>query len=206
MVDPFGLVNIIAEYNGSGTLVNRYAYGYGLTAANDNLYTFDGNGNTSELTNASGQLVNKYLYEPFGGSLYKSETSTNDFEFVGQLGVMNLGNDLLYMRNRFYTPTLGRFMNEDPIGLAGGDVSFYRYVLNDPVNALDPWGLKECTEICSLKKGEFKSNVLDHYLGGGPASSLTWYETCPQSYPIFDSACLVSTGKPPFSPNHPFPW
>ena len=141
MVDPFGLGNIIAEYNGSGTLVNRYAHGYGLIAANDNLYTFDGNGNTSELTNASGQLVNKYLYEPFGGSLYKSETSTNDFEFVGQLGIMNLGNDLLYMRNRFYTPTLGRFMNEDPIGLAGGDVSFYRYVSNDPVNWVDPEGL-----------------------------------------------------------------
>jgi len=32
-------------------------------------------------------------------------------------------------------------MAEDPIGLAGGDVSFYRYVSNDPVNLVDPWGL-----------------------------------------------------------------
>jgi uncharacterized protein RhaS with RHS repeats len=33
-------------------------------------------------------------------------------------------------------------MAEDPIGLAGGDVSFYRYVQNDPVNWVDPWGLE----------------------------------------------------------------
>ncbi len=141
MIDPFGLGNIMAEYNSAGDAVNRYTYGHGLVAANSDFYTFDGNGNTSELTDTTGQTVNKYLYEPFGGSLYQSETRSNDFEFVGQLGVMNLDNDLLYMRNRFYSPSLGRFMNEDPIGLAGGDVSLYRYVGNDPVNWVDPWGL-----------------------------------------------------------------
>jgi len=54
---------------------------------------------------------------------------------------MTMDNDLIYMRNRFYFPAFGRFMSEDPIGLAGGDVNLYRYVLNDPVNAVDPWGL-----------------------------------------------------------------
>ena len=39
------------------------------------------------------------------------------------------------------TPSTGRFMSEDPIGLAGGDVSFYRYVMNDPLNWVDPEGL-----------------------------------------------------------------
>jgi len=45
------------------------------------------------------------------------------------------------MRNRFYSPSTGRFITEDPIGFAGGDISFYRYVLNDPVNLVDPLGL-----------------------------------------------------------------
>ncbi len=53
----------------------------------------------------------------------------------------NIGNDLTYMRNRFYMPSTGRFYSEDPIGLAGGDVSFYRYVGNDPVSFIDPEGL-----------------------------------------------------------------
>ncbi len=49
--------------------------------------------------------------------------------------------DLVYMRNRFYSPSIGRFISEDPIGLAGGDLLFYRYVGNDPVNLVDPSGL-----------------------------------------------------------------
>jgi RHS repeat-associated protein len=59
---------------------------------------------------------------------------------VSQFGVRQTDDDLLYMRNRFYAPSLGRFMTEDPIGLAGGDVGLYRYVQNDPVNFVDPTG------------------------------------------------------------------
>ncbi len=44
------------------------------------------------------------------------------------------------MRNRFYAMETGRFISEDPIGLAGGDISFYRYVKNDPVNWVDSDG------------------------------------------------------------------
>ncbi len=47
------------------------------------------------------------------------------------------------MRNRFYSSSIGRFISEDPIGLADGDLLFYRYVGNDPVNAVDPIGLSE---------------------------------------------------------------
>jgi uncharacterized protein RhaS with RHS repeats len=37
-------------------------------------------------------------------------------------------------------PTLGRFINGDPLGFAGGDVNFYVYVQNNPVNFIDPDG------------------------------------------------------------------
>ena len=33
---------------------------------------------------------------------------------------------------------MGRFINPDPIGLAGGDSNLYAYVGNDPMNATDP--------------------------------------------------------------------
>jgi hypothetical protein len=41
-----------------------------------------------------------------------------------------------------YDPTVGRFLEEDPIGLAGGGTNFYRYCEDDPVNASDPSGLE----------------------------------------------------------------
>jgi len=45
-----------------------------------------------------------------------------------------------YYRARYYDPKIGRFIGEDPIGFQGGDVNFYAYVGNQPVNRLDPLG------------------------------------------------------------------
>jgi len=45
------------------------------------------------------------------------------------------------MRARYYDPDVGRFISEDPIGFAGGDVNLYAYVGNNPILFVDPWGL-----------------------------------------------------------------
>jgi RHS repeat-associated protein len=47
---------------------------------------------------------------------------------------------LIYMRNRYYSPRLERFLNEDPIGISGG-LNTYAFVGGDPVNSADPSGL-----------------------------------------------------------------
>src|SRR5690606_545871 len=44
-------------------------------------------------------------------------------------------------RARMYDPKLGRFISEDPIGFAGGDVNLYGYVWNNPLHFTDPMGL-----------------------------------------------------------------
>ena len=50
-------------------------------------------------------------------------------------------NGLYYMRARYYDPSVGRFISEDPLGFGGGDVNLSAYVRNNPVNRIDPNGL-----------------------------------------------------------------
>ncbi|NBT25804.1 MAG: hypothetical protein EBT09_04480, partial [Actinobacteria bacterium] len=48
---------------------------------------------------------------------------------------------LAYVRHRDYSPTLGRFIERDPIGFEAGDNNWYRFVANGPTIAVDPTGL-----------------------------------------------------------------
>jgi RHS repeat-associated protein len=63
---------------------------------------------------------------------------TNNFRFPGQYYDSETGYHYNY--HRYYDPKTGRYLTPDPIGLAGG-INPYVYVLNDPVNAIDPEGL-----------------------------------------------------------------
>ena len=47
---------------------------------------------------------------------------------------------LHYNWHRYYDPSIGRYLRSDPIGFFGGDVNLFAYVLNNPVNAIDPDG------------------------------------------------------------------
>ena len=60
---------------------------------------------------------------------------------------------LPYYRARYYDPSIGRFISEDPITFAGSGTNFYEYVANNPANWTDPTGMcdpskdiKECLE------------------------------------------------------------
>src|SRR5437588_127260 len=48
----------------------------------------------------------------------------------------------IFYRARYYSPQLGRFINEDPLGFAGSGPNFYSYVFDSPTNLVDPSGLK----------------------------------------------------------------
>ena len=146
LLDPTGLGDVVGEYSGEN--VARYTHGLGLVSRVDgsntsSFYDTDAIGSVVGLSGSSGSYLNSYSYLPFGEDLTKTETIANPFEYVGQYGVMDEGNGLDFMRARFYTPVEGRFMNLDPIGIAGG-LNLYNYTKNSPSNLIDPSGL--CSE------------------------------------------------------------
>ncbi len=63
--------------------------------------------------------------------------STSSYKYTGR---EDDGTGLAYYRARYYQPRLQRFIAEDPIGFAGGDVNLYGYVGNNPILRTDPSG------------------------------------------------------------------
>jgi RHS repeat-associated protein len=162
LVEPGILGDVVGQFEGAGNLVAHYTQGIGLTsrvdAANVAAYfNFDATGNTVALTGPTGGVLNRYAYTPFGTLLVRGETVANPFQAVGQFGVMAENNGLEFMRARYYQPTLGRFLQQDPLNVAG-DVNLYRYVGNNPITRVDPSGLAGSpTYIQGLVK-----TILDH--------------------------------------------
>jgi RHS repeat-associated protein len=65
---------------------------------------------------------------------------TNDFTYGGAFGIIDEGDGLYFMVNRYYDAIMGRFLQRDPVGIAGG-LNLYCYSNNNPVAAVDPDGL-----------------------------------------------------------------
>ena len=106
-------------------------------------YHADALGSVIALTDDLGQVRTQYNYSPFGETEIFGEMSDNPFQHTGR---ENDGTGLYYYRARYYSAGLKRFISEDPIDFAGGDVNLYGYVLNDPVNLFDPFGLQSMTD------------------------------------------------------------
>jgi RHS repeat-associated protein len=146
---------IVEEHNGPGDMENRYVYGTGInevaryTKADgvNRYFTYDGLGSMTEVTGGDGNLHESYTYDVYGTPMmYNVAGSVTNVSVIGNR-LLFTGRDrdvdtVLYNnRFRWYSPTLGRFIQPDPIGLAGGDLNLYRYCRNNPVNWVDPWGL-----------------------------------------------------------------
>jgi RHS repeat-associated protein len=82
----------------------------------------DALGSTVALLDPAGTVQTAYTYEPFGSTTASSEANANAFQYTGR---ENDRTGLYYYRARYYSPTLERFVSEDPIRLRGG-MNVYR--------------------------------------------------------------------------------
>ena len=129
--------NIIAEMNGEGNLTNKYVRGNKLISKNGNEYFgYDGHGSVVNISNESGKSIKSYDYDAFGVELNKDANDTNLFRYCAEQ--YDNETDSIYLRARYYNPSLGRFTTEDP---AKDGNNWYSYCAGNPVNSWDPSGL-----------------------------------------------------------------
>ena len=103
----------------------------------NNTILTDALGSALALTDVSGAVQTEYSYDAFGNTTRSGAASSNSSQYAGR---ENDGTGLYYYRSRYYSPSLQRFISQDPTGFEGGDVNLYAYVGNTPVNLTDPFG------------------------------------------------------------------
>jgi len=98
-------------------------------------YLYNAHGDVTALTDSTGEIVNNYSYDPWGRIISQTENVPNDIKYAGEYQDSETG--LIYLRNRYYDPAIGRFITEDPVG---DGLNWYAYCGNNPINRIDPFG------------------------------------------------------------------
>jgi RHS repeat-associated protein len=174
-----------AELDGTGAVVSRFVYG---TKANVPDHMIKG-GVTYRIVSdhlgsprliidtGTGTAVQRIDYDEFGNITADTNPGFQPFGFAGGLYDQHTG--IVRFDTRDYDALSGRWTVKDQIRFAGGDSNLYGYVLNDPVNFVDPNGLsivqidiRRTTQTTSSTVGTLTVN----YLPVGYTLELPWRE------------------------------
>lgn len=117
--------------------VVNYIHGAKLVVSDYGWYHYNAHGDVVQLSDDNGVVTKDYDYDLYGNIIHSiSGTDNNPYRYCGEYYDTETG--FTYLRARYYNPTIGRFISEDPV-LDG--INWYTYCDNDPVNKTDPSGL-----------------------------------------------------------------
>ena len=124
--------NLLAKFSKqSGNVKTDYQY-----------YTQNAHGDVVNLTDADGAVTKSYTYDAFGVEQNIDDADNNAFRYCGEYYDAETGT--IYLRARYYNPTLGRFISRDPHPGKSKDalsLNRYTYCHNNPLAFIDPLGL-----------------------------------------------------------------
>ena len=135
--------NVVQELSGTtpteNLLTGRAGQIFQLTTPSGTNSSFLTNplGSTLALASASDVLTTNYTYTPGGAVSVTGSSSPNNFEYNA---TQNDGTGLYLMGARYYNPSTGTFVSQDPTGFNGGTTDLYSYAHNDPIDFNDPTG------------------------------------------------------------------
>jgi RHS repeat-associated protein len=142
-----GLTRLLAVYDGTGNLLMRFLYADGrmpvaMEKGGATYYlTYDQVGSLRVVADGSGNVVKRIDYGSFGNIINDTNAAFEiPFGFAG--GMHDRDTGLVRFGFRDYDPDTARWTAKDPILFAGGNVDLYGYCLNDPINWVDPLGLR----------------------------------------------------------------
>ncbi len=149
-------------------------------------------GTTRTLVDASGNVTSSLSYDSFGN--VTSGSASTRYTYTGREIDSDIG--LMYYRARWYDPQQGRFVSEDPIGLAAG-INAHVYVGNNPVVRKDPLGLYDIdvhyylTYYLALKTGCFSDSEARYIAWGNQDSDESDWKK-----PGWGNSVVVVGGRP----------
>jgi RHS repeat-associated protein len=168
-------LDILEERTSSGTIRNVHGPGIDqLLASVDgsgtvSYYLADHLGSIVQQTNASASVTMTRQYDPYGVPLQGAATS--GYAYTGREWDAEIG--LHYYRSRYYDPALGRFISEDPVGLAAGP-NLYACVNGNPIRYRDPLGLYGWNDALNSWVARALINDATANFTLGFASAATW--------------------------------
>ncbi len=133
----------LLEKDGTGVTQVRYVPGLARIAGGAVIYYLEDRlGSVVGLTDANQNVTDTFRYDAWGNLLQQQGSTSTPYQCVGQHGYYlnpDAGPYLLGMRH--YTAGMGRFLTRDLLGFSGG-LNLYTYAVNNPVNLIDPTGLR----------------------------------------------------------------
>ncbi len=164
--------NPYMDFDSSGNLTTHYltnpqaiGHFFARVAASGsnpvNWLLTDYQGSVRDIVRQDGTVLDTLDYDPFGNILGSSTGSTYG-RFLFQGGeYLGATVNLYHFGARWYNPSEGRFISQDPIGFASGDPNLYRFTDNDPVNLTDHSGTSGTDTVVELFEGENDALAID---------------------------------------------